>query len=66
MGHNFGIIDNPQNLGEKYDWNCGPKGTVMGGNARPQWSPCGVMQFRYKRNDNYATQFQMSKKNVLS
>ena len=27
-------------------WDCGPEGSIMGGNDIVNWNPCGVMDFR--------------------
>ena len=48
IGHNIGmphVFDNGiKNHPE--DWDCLEEGSIMGGNARMEWSPCSVMSFR--------------------
>ena len=48
IGHNIGMPhvfdDGIKNHPE--DWDCLEEGSIMGGNARMEWSPCSVMSFR--------------------
>ena len=53
LGHNLGMKDSP-GLGDNHptDWDCGLHGNIMGGNAREEWSPCSVMDFRRRYTDS--------------